>query len=82
MLQKLKDLMKRQPFEPFKVVMSSGPAYDVRHPEFALLVQGGLYVGVPVAENGAVETPQDAVYCSMLHIAALEPLPVKRRKKH
>jgi hypothetical protein len=81
MLQKLKDLMRRRPFEPFRVVMSSGTTYDVRHPEYAWLVQGGLYVGMPMPQNGEVDTPKEAVYCSMLHIAAVEPLPAKRKRK-
>jgi hypothetical protein len=73
MVQNIGDLLHRRPFEPFRVVLSSGDAYDVPHPEFAWLVKGGLYVGLPGKRNGKDdELPHRAVYCSALHIAAIE----------
>ena len=77
MFQNLKDYLHRRPFEPFRVVLSSGTSYEVRHPEFAWLLKGGLYIGIPDSTNAdgeESETPERAVYCSMLHIAAVEPL--------
>jgi len=67
----LKDQLARRPFEPFRVILSSGDRYEVRHPEFAWLIRGGLYVGLP-ADNG--DLPDRAVFCSMLHIAGVESL--------
>lgn len=67
----LKNKLACRPFEPFRVVLSSGDAYEVRHPEFAWLVKGGLYVGLPAhGEN----LPDNEIFCSMLHIAAVESL--------
>ena len=43
----LQKRLRKQPFEPFRVVLSSGDAYEVRHPEMALLLKGGIYVAVP-----------------------------------
>ncbi len=55
--------------------LSSGDAYEVRHPEKALLLRNGVYVAVPEAQsNGDEELPDRAVWCSLLHIAALEPI--------
>jgi hypothetical protein len=72
----LKTALARRPFEPFRVILSSGDGYEVRHPEFAWLVKGGLYVGLPAngltADGG--ELPERSVFCSMLHIAAIENL--------
>ena len=70
-LDALKTAMSRRPFEPFRVILSSGDGYEIRHPEFAWLVKGGLFIGLP-ANNG--ELPERAVFCSMLHIAAIENL--------
>jgi hypothetical protein len=67
----LKTALARRPFAPFRVVLSSGDGYEIRHPEFAWLVKGGLYVGLS-ADND--ELPERAVFCSMLHIAAIEHL--------
>jgi hypothetical protein len=51
------------------VVLSSGDAYEVRHPENALVIKGGIYVAVPDQMGDLPE----AVWCSFLHIAAIEP---------
>ncbi|MBI1902184.1 MAG: hypothetical protein HYS13_13875 [Planctomycetia bacterium] len=74
-VQVLRDLLSRRPFEPFRLRLSSGDIYDVRHPEMALLLQTGMYVALPDA-NG--DLPQRAAWCSVLHIAAVETLPVAK----
>jgi hypothetical protein len=71
----LKELMSRRPFEPFRVRLSSGDAYEVRHPEMALLLRNGIYVAV---SNGG-DLPENAVWCSLLHVAAVEPVGATRR---
>ncbi|HEX5446119.1 MAG TPA: hypothetical protein VFW87_19990 [Pirellulales bacterium] len=66
----LKEAMSRRPFEPFRVRMSSGDVFEVRHPEAAWLIRGGLYIGLPSDKD----LPERAVYCALLHIAAVETL--------
>ncbi len=75
MIDALKDLLQRRPFAPFRVILSSGHRYDVRHPEFAWLVKGGIYVGLPteVAPGGA-DLPDRAVFCLALHLVGVEQL--------
>lgn len=67
----LQQALLRRPFQPVRIRLSSGDAYEVRHPEAALLLKGGLYIGL--ASNGE-DLPDRAVYCSLLHIAAVETL--------
>ncbi len=67
----IKETLTRRPFEPFRIRLSSGDAFDVRHPENALLVKSGVYVAMP-DERG--ELPEVAAWCSFLHVAAIEPL--------
>jgi hypothetical protein len=75
MIDTLKELLARRPFSPFRVILSSGDSYEVRHPEFAWLVRGGLYVGLPTKpRNGDVALPERAVFCSALHLAGVEQL--------
>ncbi|HEV2969737.1 MAG TPA: hypothetical protein VGY55_07085 [Pirellulales bacterium] len=52
MIETIKGLLARRPFSPFRVILSSGDSYEVRHPEFAWLVRGGLYVGRPIDRTG------------------------------
>jgi len=71
-----KELLHRRPFEPFLVRLSSGDTYEVRPPEMALHLCNGMYIAVPQS-NGSQqgdELPDRAVWCSLLHVAALEPL--------
>jgi hypothetical protein len=69
-VQDFRDLLTKQPFHPFRLVMSSGLAYEVRHPEMAFLSRTSIYVGIDV-EDGI---PADFRMCSLLHVATVEPL--------
>jgi hypothetical protein len=64
-------LLKRQPFQPFRLVMSSGKSYDVRHPEMALVLRNDILVGVDVADDGL---PADFDICPLFHVATVEAL--------
>jgi hypothetical protein len=75
MIEILKEHLTRRPFVPFRVVLSGGDRYDIRHPDFAWLVKGGLYVGLPAeSPRGESDVPERAVFCSMLHLAGVEQL--------
>jgi len=67
----IRESLQRRPFEPFRIRLSSGDAYVVRHPENALLLRGGVYVAVP---DPSGELPETATWCSLLHVAAVEPV--------
>ncbi len=65
----LKECLSRRPFEPFRVVTSSGQTYEVRHPENAVLYKNGLVVAYGAA-NG--DLPERVAMLSLLHITAVE----------
>ena len=67
-LDTIQELLARQPFEPFRIVTSSGDRYDVRHPEMVLRVKNGVYVGL--GGRGAVA--DRAAFVSLLHVTAVE----------
>ena len=67
----VRDMLRQQPFRPFCVVMSSGEAYDVRHPEMAWVTKNDLFVGIDVEDDGL---PADASICPLFNVATLEPL--------
>jgi hypothetical protein len=70
-VQNFRELLTAQPFQPFRIVMSSGKAYEVRHPEMAFLSRTSIYVGVDIADDNV---PADYRICSLLHVTAIEPL--------
>ena len=70
-VQTFRELLSQRPFKPFRLVMSSGQAYDVRHPEMALLTRTDMLVGIDETDEGV---PADFRICSLLHVATVEPL--------
>jgi hypothetical protein len=70
-VQTFRELLGRQIFKPFRLVMSSGQTYDVRHPEMAMLTRTDLLVGTDIADDGV---PAEFKICSLLHVTTVEPL--------
>ena len=69
-VQDFKRLLANRPFEPFRLIMSSGKSYEVRHPEMAFMSRSTMYVGVDAEEN----IPATYEMCSLLHVATVEPI--------
>jgi hypothetical protein len=69
-VQTFRELLTQRPFKPFRLVMWSGQAYEVRHPEVALLTRTDILVGINESEG----VPADFQICSLLHVATIEPL--------
>jgi hypothetical protein len=71
--QDLLQALRRQPFVPFRLHITDGTVYDVRHPEMLLLAVGSAVVGLPSAN---LPFPQVERYeiVDLLHIVRLEPL--------
>lgn len=67
----LRDLLTARPFRSFRLVMSSGQAYEVRHPEMAFVTKSDLLVGLDIEDDGV---PAEFKICSLLHVTAVEPL--------
>ncbi len=73
-VQTFRDLMSERPFRPFRLVMSSGQTYEVRHPEMAMVTKSDLLVGLD--EDDELGVPTRFKICSMLHVTAVEPLEI------
>ncbi len=61
MKETLLQLLRRTPFQPFEIRMSNGDAFQVRHPEMALLLKSNVVFGSPESD--------DFTFCALLHIA-------------
>lgn len=70
-VQTFRELLSQRPFRPFRLVMSSGQCYEVRHSEMAMLTRTDLLVGVGESEEGV---PAEFRICSLLHVATVEPM--------
>ena len=64
MIEDLKELLDRQPFEPFRIVTTSGDTYDVASPYDGALMDDRIFYAFP---GGATW-----VFICMSQITALE----------
>ena len=39
----------KRPFEPFRIEVSDGTVYEIRHPELVMVGLGSLIIGIPPA---------------------------------
>ncbi len=70
--EELRDALRHQPFEPFRLVMTDGAGYEIHHPDL-------LWVGRRSAMVGLTGQPGQTFYersvkVDFLHIIRLEPL--------
>jgi hypothetical protein len=68
----LRDALHQHPFQPFRIVMTDGVGFDIRHPDL-------LMVGVRSATVGIPAQPMDELYertikVDLLHVIRVEPL--------
>jgi hypothetical protein len=69
--QTIREALAQRPFRPFRLEMSSGQAYEVRHPEMALLTRTDILLGTDIAEDGL---PAEFRICTLAHVNSLEPI--------
>lgn len=74
--EELREILRTQPFRPFRLVMTDGKAYEIPHPDL-------LWVGRRSAMVGLTGRPgrtfyERAVHVDLLHVIRVEPLEEKR----
>jgi hypothetical protein len=70
-----REILRRAPFEPFRVVMSSGESCNVMHPEMAFVTAKALVLAIADPSHADGER---LAFCSYLHIAHVETLKPSR----
>jgi len=76
--QELYDVIHRHPFEAFRMRLTDGQSHTIRHPDFAWLTRGCVYIGLPSGED---EVPDRAVQCDLLHVVSIEPVTVRNGRR-
>ena len=69
--ESIQEHLRRQPFRPFRVFLSDGSEYAVRHPEMVVVMRREVVIALP--QRGR-QLPERAVYCDPLHITRIEPI--------
>jgi hypothetical protein len=66
-------LLRKRPFEPFRIEVLDGTSYEVRHPELVMVGLGALAIGIPISgQPQPVYERLETV--SIRHVVKLIPL--------
>jgi hypothetical protein len=70
-VQTFREMLARRPFQPVRLILSSGESYEIRLPEMAMLTRTSLLVGTDLADDGI---SAEFKILSLLHVTAIEPI--------
>lgn len=76
LLETIRELRSRDPFDPFRIVMSSGEKYSIEDPDNLVIGETRLFYCVPRSEH--------VIYMRMNQIVSIEQFfskAVRRRRK-
>ena len=80
--EEIRNHLRREPFRPFRVYLSNGMSYDVRHPELMAVSRREVVIALEVGED---DLPERFAYCDPVHVTNIEPLdgskPTRRTTK-
>jgi hypothetical protein len=69
----LYDKLRQQPFQPFRIKLTNGSSYEIRHPELVMVGRSTALIGLP-----APDLPEHfydrSVTISLVHIVEVEPI--------
>jgi hypothetical protein len=71
-LREIRKRLNAKPFRAFRVVVSSGQAYDVLHPESVMILQNLIAIGNPSDDD----FPDGVHLVNVSDVLALEPIAV------
>jgi hypothetical protein len=70
----LNNELKKRPFRPFRLYLSDGKVYEVRHPDLVVPGRSSVFVGTPPQEQPTAPFWDSYEIVSLIHIVRLEPL--------
>jgi len=73
----LYNVLHKVPFRPFRIQLTNGQSYAIRHPDFAWLKRTSILIGLA---SGDDEIPNEHTECDLLHVVAIEPVNGSRRR--
>lgn len=67
---RLRDMLRNQPFQPFRLYTPGGMHYDVAGPDWLLVMEGISVLGIPVRSGDG----ERVIMFANTHITHAEPL--------
>ena len=69
----IRRLLHTRPFQPFRIHLSDGKAFEVRHPELAMVGRSIVAIGVLSSDEDELVFDH-LVQCALIHITRTEPI--------
>jgi hypothetical protein len=69
----LQEPARRQPFQPFRLILTTGATYDIRHPDLIMVGRRSAVIGI--AKNPEAARYDIATQIDLLHGVAFEDVP-------
>ena len=67
------EILRSTPFEPFRVYLTDGAVYELRHPDMAIVQRSKVTLAVP-GPAGPDGPAERTVNCALIHITRTELL--------
>jgi len=72
--EELQAAARRQPFEGFRLILTTGAKYDIRHPDLIMVGKRSAVIGVTNEPNGSAY--DRTIKVDLFHVVGIEDLPV------
>lgn len=70
----LQDAARRHPFQPFRLVLTTGETFDIRHPDLIMVGRRAAVIGITNEPGG---TAFDRTFkVDLFHVVGIAELPV------
>ena len=69
----IRELLERDPFVPFRLVLTSGREYDVVDPQMTVLMKSEIFIAFPDGERSSL--------IPLLHVTSVETRPNGRGRR-
>jgi hypothetical protein len=66
------EFLQKKPFQPFRLTLTDGRTYEVRHPELAMVGRSTVAIGLPASGDPSPIFDR-LVTVSLLHVMQVEP---------
>jgi hypothetical protein len=73
--EQLLALLRAHPFVPFRVTLTDGRQFDVRHPDMAMPGRRFVVIGIPETDGG--DYVGRTITVALVHLTSLEPLELR-----
>ena len=71
--ERIRDRLRKSPFQPLAFYNSLNRRYEIRHPEMAMVGERWVTIGIPSPTEGIIS---EVVNVALIHIVRWEDLPM------